>query len=209
MDIQALLRIAIPIAIRVGTAIAIFLIGGRFSKWMKSLSEKYLKRAHTEPTLVSFVSSVVYYLAITVTSMAAISRLGVDLTSVAAIIGAGGIAVGLAVQGTLTNISAGFILIANKQAKVGDWIELHDPSGWVIGKIAGIDLITTSLESTTGKCIIVPNGKVTRNILVNHGEYLDLDTVRANIRLSQFSEDDDIDTEYVENSLAKRSSRKH
>ena len=145
-------------------AVAIFIVG----KWALGLAVTVMKKVMTtskvDVTLVSFVGNLVYALGLAFVVIAALGQLGIQTTSLAAIIGAAGLAIGLALQGSLGNLASGVMLIALRPFKLGDKIETSGKAGVV----SDINIFTTTLKTAEGQRVIIPNGKITSDIIVNH-----------------------------------------
>ena len=145
-------------------AIAIFYIGKWASKWAKRLVARAMTRAEVDPMIVSFTSSMIYIGLMVFVVIAALGELGIQTTSFIAVLGAAGLAVGLALQGSLANFAAGFLLIIFRPFKVGDVIE----AAGVTGKVDEIQIFTTTLRTPDNKTIIVPNGKLGNDNIINY-----------------------------------------
>jgi small conductance mechanosensitive channel len=144
-------------------AILILLVG----KWLASLFsriiEKVMIKANVEKTLSSFTRHIIYFALLIIVIIAALNKLGVQTTSLIAVIGAAGLAVGLALQGSLANFAAGIMLVIFKPFKVGDLIE----AGGALGVVKEIQIFNTILNTPDNKRIIVPNDKITGDKIVN------------------------------------------
>ncbi len=145
-------------------AIVIFYLGKWLSKWARSLTVRMMKKADVDPMIVSFVSSMVYIGLMVFVVLAALGQLGIQTTSFIAVLGAAGLAVGLALQGSLANFAAGFLLIVFRPFKVGDVIE----AAGVTGKVESIQIFTTTLLTPDNKTIIVPNAKLGNDNIINY-----------------------------------------
>lgn len=146
-------------------AAAVILIVGRFAaKGIRSLIRRILQKGHVDHVLVSFVSSLCYVAVIAFVIIAALGQLGVQTASFVAVVGAAGLAVGLALQGSLANFAAGVLMIIFKPFKVGDFVE----GGGVAGVVEEMGIFTTELRSPDNKKIIVPNAKMTGDNIVNY-----------------------------------------
>jgi small conductance mechanosensitive channel len=150
--------------LKVVAAIAIFLIGGWAAKVIRAIIRRMMKRARVDDTLISFVASLSYVGIMAFVIIAAIGQLGVQTASFVVVLGSAGLAVGLALQGSLANFAAGVLMILFKPFKVGDYIE----GGGVAGAVEEIGIFTTVLKSPYNKKIIVPNGKMTADNIVNY-----------------------------------------
>jgi len=143
--------------------ILILFIGRYIAKALKSLLKRVLQRANLDDTLVLFFSNISYVALMAFVILAALEQIGIRTTSFIAVLGAAGLAVGLALQGSLGNFAAGVLLIIFKPFKVGDSIEAAGATGIV----EEIGIFTTELRSPDNKKIIVPNGKITADKISN------------------------------------------
>jgi small conductance mechanosensitive channel len=144
-------------------AVLIFFIGKWGARLFSRLIEKIMIKANIEKTLSSFVRYIIYFGLLIVVIIAALNKLGVQTTSLIAIIGAAGLAVGLALQGSLANFAAGIMLILFKPFKVGDVIE----AGGALGVVTEIQIFNTILNTPDNKRVIIPNNKVTGDKITN------------------------------------------
>jgi small conductance mechanosensitive channel len=145
-------------------AVAIFVVGRWFAKWLAGLSEKAMTRMEIDPTLIGFVRKLVYVMLLTFVVMAAIAQLGIQTTSFIAVLGAAGFAIGLALQGSLANFAAGVLLIIFRPFKVGDFVE----AAGISGVVEALQIFTTTLRTGDNKTIIVPNGQIGSGIIINY-----------------------------------------
>jgi small conductance mechanosensitive channel len=150
--------------VRVVAAIAILIVGWIAAKTVQSLVRRMLKKGRVDAALVSFVSSLTYVALMAFVIIAALSQLGVQTASFVAVVGAAGLAVGLALQGSLGNFASGVLIIIFKPFRVGDYVE----GGGVAGIVEEISIFTTELKSPDNKKIIVPNGKMMGDNIVNY-----------------------------------------
>jgi len=151
-------------AIAFGVAVLIYVIGSKIAKGISKLIGKLMERRKLDPIIVSFVSSLSYGLLMAFVVIAALSQLGVQTASFIAIIGAAGLAVGLALQGSLSNFASGILIIAFRPFKAGDFIE----AGGVAGVVESIKLFSTIIRSGDNKEIIIPNSGVVGSAIVNY-----------------------------------------
>lgn len=149
--------------LKVIAAILIFVIGKFAAKVATGILKKIMEKAKVEATLVSFVHHISYVAAMTFVVIAAIGQLGVQTTSFIAVLGAAGLAVGLALQGSLSNFAAGVILILFKPFKVGDFII----AGGEMGTVKEIQIFNTVLAHPDNRKIVVPNSQVTGGTITN------------------------------------------
>ncbi len=149
--------------IRIIGAIAIFVIGKWVAKKLSGLIKKLMERGEVDPTLSAFVASIIDILLMVVVVLAAIKNLGIDTTSFIAILGAAGLAIGLALQGTFGNIGSGVILILFRPFEVGNFIAVGGESGTV----EAITLFNTTLLTPDNKVILIPNSTVAAGNITN------------------------------------------
>jgi len=150
--------------LKVVAALVILVVGAWIAKTIKRIISKLLHRKNVEETIVSFISNLAYIGLMAFVVVAAINKLGYDTTSFAAVIAAAGLAVGLALQGSLSNFAAGFLLIIFRPFKKGDFIE----GGGSAGIVEEIHIFTTILNTPDNKKIIIPNTKLTGDNIVNY-----------------------------------------
>ena len=149
--------------LKVLAAIAIFIIGRWVAKGVRKLVERLMNKSKVDPTLITFTSNMAYIGLLAFVVIAALGQLGIQTTSFIAILGAAGLAVGLALQGSLSNFAAGFLLIIFRPFKVGDLVE----AAGVFGVVEAIQIFTTQLKTPDNKTVIVPNAKLTDDNIVN------------------------------------------
>lgn len=152
--------------LRVVGAIAILVLGRIAAGILRSLLSKMMEKSKVEPTLVSFVSSVTYVAMMAFIIIAALGKLGVQTTSFVAILGAAGLAIGLALQGSLSNFAAGVLMIIFKPFKVSDFIE----GAGATGVVEEIGIFTTTIKSPDNKTIIIPNASITSGNIINYSK---------------------------------------
>ncbi len=145
-------------------ALLIFFVGKFAVKLVIGFLNKLMTRSKVDETLIKFSLSLSHIALMTIVIIAAISKLGVQTTSFVAILGAAGLAVGLALQGSLSNFASGVLLIVFKPIKVGDFIE----GGGVTGEVLEISIFTTILKTPDNKKVIVPNAKLGNDNIINY-----------------------------------------
>ncbi len=145
-------------------AVAILVVGYLVAKTLTGVVRRIMRKANLDRTLVSFLCNLIYMLLITLVVLAALSKLGVDTTTFAAVLAAGGLAIGFALQGSLGNFAAGVMLIALRPFKVGDLVEVAG----VEGVVEEITVFATRLRTKDYRTIIVPNGSVTEGTITNY-----------------------------------------
>jgi small conductance mechanosensitive channel len=165
-------------------ALAVLIIGRWIAGRIRKGVTRALERASTDPTLVPFLASMVYYLAIAVVVIAVLNLFGVQTTSLIAVLGAAGLAVGLALQGTLSNFASGVMLLSFRPFKVGEYVDV----GGTAGTVAEIGLFTCRLNTPDNVQIIVPNSDVYGQTIRNYAA----NPTRRNDLIIGISYDDDI-----------------
>ncbi len=144
-------------------AILIFIIGKWLARIATNIFETIMNKTHVDPTLSSFFKNIIYVGILAFVVIAALSKLGVQTTSLVAVVGAAGLAIGLALQGSLANFAAGVLLIIFKPFKVGDFIE----AGGASGTVNEIQIFNTVISSLDNRKIVIPNSKVTGDNIIN------------------------------------------
>ena len=145
-------------------AILILVIGSWVAKLLRKVIQNLMTKTKVDGTLISFVASLSYVTLMAFIIIAALGKLGIQTTSFIAILGAAGLAVGLALQGSLSNFAAGVLMIIFKPFKVGDFVE----AGGASGTVEKIEIFSTTLKSPDNNIIIIPNSKISGGNIVNH-----------------------------------------
>lgn len=153
----------IPWGIKLLLSMVIFVVGRWLARLLTGVFHKVLDRARVEPTLVKFLSTIVYSVLLIAVVIAALDQLGVNTTSLLAILGAAGLAVGLALKDSLSNFSAGVMLILFRPFKVGDFVEVAGTSGIV--EVIGV--FSTLIRTGDNREITVPNSGIYGNTIIN------------------------------------------
>lgn len=166
-------------------ALAILLIGLWVAKQIKKLVVKIMHRSKMDETLISFVASLSHVALQVFVIIAALETLDVKTTSFIAVLGAAGLAIGLALQGSLSNFAAGVLMIIFKPFRVGDFID----AGGVLGTVKEIGIFTTVIDTADNRKTIVPNAKLTADNITNYSVN---PTRRVDLTVG-ISYDDDID----------------
>jgi small conductance mechanosensitive channel len=163
--VDQIILIATTYAFDIIGAIAILVIGWLAAGWAASATEKALGKARViDVTLQKFFASLVKYAVIVFTVLATLQQFGVQTTSFLAVLGAAGLAIGLALQGTLSNVAAGVMLLIFRPFKVGDVIE----SGGLIATVTDLSLFTTELKRADGVYVVAPNTEFWGKSLINY-----------------------------------------
>ena len=168
IDVYQYLPVIIAGATNVLFAFFILIIGlfvaNKASKIINKTGENYER---LDNTLFRFLGSVVKYIILAFVAIAVLNRFGVQTASIVALLGAAGLAVGLALQGALSNLAAGVMLLLFRPYKVGDFIDAADR----FGNVQEIDLFTTILKTFDNQHIIIPNSQIWGNQIINHSHH--------------------------------------
>ncbi len=168
LDINQYLPAALSWATNILLAAVILLVGlwiaGKVKNLIIGISKKH---AQLDETLFRFLGSIARYVILAFVAIAVLNRFGVQTASIVALLGAAGLAVGLALQGAMSNLAAGVMLLIFRPYKVGDFI---DAAGR-FGNVTEIDLFTTVLETFDHQQVIVPNSQIWGEQIVNHSHY--------------------------------------
>lgn len=158
MDLDMIVNeYAMPWGIKIAMALLIFVIGKFVVKMVVSLVKKLLGRSPAmDAMLINFVASIVNAVLILFVIIAALDQLGVDTSSLVALIAAAGLAIGLALQGSMQNFASGLMILVFKPFKSGDFVE----AGGVSGVVENVQLFSTTMRTTDNKEVIVPNGGI-------------------------------------------------
>ena len=144
--------------------LVIFVIGRWIAKAITGGVRKAMQRGSHDATLIGFIGSVVYAILITFVVIAALSQVGIQTTGLVAVLGAAGLAIGLALQGSLSNFASGVLLLIFRPIKAGDYVE----AGGTSGSVKEISIFTTTLHTPDNKKVIVPNAQITGGTITNY-----------------------------------------
>jgi small conductance mechanosensitive channel len=150
-------------SVKLVAAILIIIIGRWISRRISRLLGRLLQKNNVDVTLVRFAENLIYYALIVVVLIAAVGQLGINTTSFLTIVGAAGLAIGLALKDSLSNFAAGVMLILFRPFRVGDFVE----AGGATGTVQGITMFNSILNTPDNQKVIVPNGIVTSNVITN------------------------------------------
>ncbi|MFK8031044.1 MAG: mechanosensitive ion channel family protein [Gammaproteobacteria bacterium] len=160
---ERLIELTIAWTPKVAISLCILIVGYIVAKSATALLSRGMRKASVDETLVRFLRNILYVLSMAFVVIAALSQMGVNTTSIAAIFAAAGLAIGLALQNSLGNFAAGVMLIANRPFRVGDYVEVAGVGGTVVET----SVFATILNTPDNKRLIVPNGEITTNIITN------------------------------------------
>ncbi|UPQ87676.1 small-conductance mechanosensitive channel MscS [Vibrio sinaloensis] len=157
----------IQYGVNIISAVLILFIGNIIVKAVANSVSKVLEKKNMDKAVVEFVSGLVRYLLFVIVLIAALGRLGVQTASVVAVIGAAGLAIGLALQGSLSNFAAGVLIVAFRPFKSGDYVEV----GGVAGSVEAIQIFQTVLKTPDNKMVVVPNSGVIGGSITNYSRH--------------------------------------
>ncbi len=166
-------------------ALVIFYVGRTIARLVTRGLRNVMQAQEVDKILETFVSNLVYWALMFFVIIAAINQIGVQTTSLIAVMGAAGLAIGLALQGSLANFAAGVLIVMFRPYRVGDFVEAAGISGAVLQ----VQILTTVLKTGDNKQIIVPNGQIMSSIITNFSAN---DTRRVDMTIG-VSYDDDLD----------------
>lgn len=153
----------LPWGINIATALAVFIVGRLISGLLVRLIEKGLSHSRLDQILINFISSIISTVLLLMVVVASLDQLGVNTTSLIALLGAAGLAVGLALKDSLQNFAAGVMLVIFRPFKDGDYVQIAGTEG-IVEKVS---IFTTVLRSVDNKELIVPNGEIYHGVIVN------------------------------------------
>jgi len=167
-------------------ALLIFWLGRKVSRMMSNMTAKGLTKTGNDPILVNFLKNLVYYVLLAAVVIMALGQVGVQTTSLIAVLGAAGLAVGLALKDSLSNFASGVMLVLFRPFKLGDVVEVAGKTG----KVKEIRIFSTIINTPDNKEMIVPNGQITSDVITNFSSQ---ETRRVDLVIG-VSYDDDIKT---------------
>ncbi|MCS2148295.1 small-conductance mechanosensitive channel MscS [Scandinavium manionii] len=179
---QALL---LSYAVNIVAAIAIIVIGMIIARLVSNAVNRVMRARQIDATVADFLSAMLRYAIIAFTLIAALGRVGVQTASVIAVLGAAGLAVGLALQGSLSNLAAGVLLVMFRPFRAGEYVDL----GGVAGTVLNVQIFSTTMRTIDGKIVVIPNGKIIAGNIINFSR----EPVRRNEFIIGVAYDSDID----------------
>ena len=179
---QALL---LSYAVNIVAAIAIIIVGMIVARIVSNTVNRLMRARHIDATVADFLSALVRYGIIAFTLIAALGRVGVQTASVIAVLGAAGLAIGLALQGSLSNLAAGVLLVTFRPFRSGEYVDL----GGVAGTVLQVQIFSTTLRTADGRMVVIPNGKIIAGNIINFSR----EPVRRNEFIIGVAYDSDID----------------
>jgi len=181
--INSITQIAADFGLRLLYAVLIIFVGRWVVKLLLKIIKSALEKTTVEETVRIFVANLLNTLLMVIIFIAAINQLGIETTSIIAMLGAAGLAIGLALQGSLANFAAGILIVIFRPYKVGDYIE----AGSAAGTVLDIQIFSTVLKTPDNKVVVVPNGTIMDSSIIN---YTGQETRRVDIIASCGYEDD-------------------
>ena len=179
---QALL---LSYAVNIVAALAIIIIGLIIARMISNAVNRLMISRNIDATVADFISALARYAIIAFTLIAALGRVGVQTASVIAVLGAAGLAVGLALQGSLSNLAAGVLLVLFRPFRAGEYVDL----GGVAGTVQSVQIFSTTMRTADGKIIVIPNGKIIAGNIINFSR----EPARRNEFIIGVAYDSDID----------------
>lgn len=167
------------------SAIIILIVGFFIAKIVSNIINKVLITRNIDSTISGFLAALARYIIITLTLITSLGCIGVQTASVIAILGAAGMAVGLALQGSLSNFAAGVLLVILRPLRTGEYVNLGNISGTVLN----IHIFYTTLRTLDGKMVVIPNGKIISGNIINYSR----EKTRRNEFIISVSYNSDID----------------
>lgn len=164
--LEEFIDMAVTFGLKLLTAIVIYIIGAWAIRKIKAIIAKIFERKKTDAAIASFIQSIVTISMMVILIIIMIGVVGIDTTSLAALLAGGGMAIGMALNGTVQNFAGGIMIIAFKPFKAGDYIEALGYEGTV----SEVNIVSTKLTTTDNKIIILPNGALSNSSIRNFSE---------------------------------------
>ncbi len=162
--IEELKTEGLDVVINVGIAVLVWIVGSFIIKKLDYILVSRMEKKEVDPSLTSFAKSLLNAILYILLVVAVVSQLGVQTSSLVAIVGAAGLAVGLALQGSLSNFAGGILIIIFRPFSVGDFIE----AGGTSGIVKDIQIFSTILHTLDNKVVVVPNAQLSNNTIINY-----------------------------------------
>lgn len=162
--VEMLMTTGVEFGKNVVAAIAIFVIGRWISKILVRGLRRVMQKQEIDKTLETFVANLTSMVLLVFVVIASISALGIQTASFIAVLGAAGLAIGLALQGSLSNFASGVLIVLFRPYKVGDWVE----AAGISGSVEEVQILTTVLKTGDNKKVIVPNSQIMDSVITNY-----------------------------------------
>ena len=156
-------EIVTRLGLNIIAALVIFWVGQWVAKQVSRATRRLMVKGGIDPTLINFIASLAYYATLAFVAIAALNQLGVQTASLIAVLGAAGLAIGLALQGSLSNFAAGVLMLIFRPFRVGDFIE----GGDTLGSVDSVHLFFTTIITPGNAMVIVPNSKLASDKITN------------------------------------------
>lgn len=153
----------LPLVFRVLVALILYYIGVKLIKWLINITEKAMEKAHVDAGVHSFIKSALRVVLYVVLGFILVSYFGIATTGLAALFASAGVTVGLALQGSLSNLAGGVLILVLKPFQIGDYIV----SCGVEGTVTSIEILCTKLRTGDNKVVVVPNGTLANSNITN------------------------------------------
>ncbi|WP_338884746.1 small-conductance mechanosensitive channel MscS [Xenorhabdus sp. TH1] len=153
----------IQYAVNIVSAILILIVGLFVAKLVNKAVKRVMSLRGIDTTISDFLSAIIRYAIIAFTIIAVLGKLGIQTASVIAVIGAAGLAVGLALQGSLSNFAAGVLLVVFRPLRTGEYVSI----GAVEGTVMQVQIFSTTLRTADGRIVVIPNGKIIADNIIN------------------------------------------
>ena len=164
LDVATLANNALSLAAKVALALLIFIVGRWLAKKAVTFTHKIMLRSHLDDTVANFLGRLIYGMLLVIVVLAALSKVGVQTTSVVAILGGVAVAIGLSLKDQLSNFAAGIIIVTFRPFVRGDYVQISSYTGTVME----ITLVNTHLTTINNHDIIIPNSDITTSAVVNY-----------------------------------------
>ncbi|WP_421672629.1 mechanosensitive ion channel domain-containing protein [Raoultella terrigena] len=151
----------------IAAAVILLFVGKLVSKLLSKTIERILLRRNVDATVVHFFAAIVRYITMAFAIVAALGRVGIETSSIIAVIGAAGLAIGLALQGSLSNFAAGVLLVTLRPFRAGNFVQV----GAVSGVVQTVHVFSTTLLTVDNKEVVIPNGKIIADSIVNYSRH--------------------------------------
>ena len=161
---EKIITLSSELGLQLLTALVIFWVGKVIAKTAQNTLHRILQSQQVDKILETFVCNLAYWAIMIFVIIAAVHQIGVQTTSLVAMLGAAGLTVGLALQGSLSNFAAGVLIVVFRPYRVGDWIE----AAGISGSVEQVQILTTILITADNKQIIVPNSQIMNSVITNY-----------------------------------------
>lgn len=162
--VSLLIHQAVVFGLKVIAALFIYVVGAWLIKRITRIQDRRFEKRSTDPTVASFIKSLTTFALTVLLLVVTVGTLGVDTTSLAALLAAGGMAIGMALSGTVQNFAGGIMILAFRPFKVGDWISAQGYAGHV----TSVSIVSTKIKTIDNREIVLPNGALSNGVIDNN-----------------------------------------